>query len=433
MLSSDDSGRLDDFFQLFDSNNYNIAFGEGLNFSDAWLGDLPPTFMGTATSFGLQPTHLDNLPVSSQGMPAAPLPDAFSYSQAMMSPSQHHMAHQLRRPTPQTHLDTAAQADVAAVLTALQNGHQNGPLSRNTNAVNGTSFLSATHVPMSSGGPIVRSRIKAQRRNPVELNPQIEPNNQFGNMIFGEPNSGGSGGQRLTGTPDLQWGSDPSFAKQQGFIPTSRKDTHEALEQKRIGYLQCLELSKSAATTRAPSPVGNAERITVDTRTGGEFNGHTREEHIPAASPTKRRKSKPKEETDDEDGRLSPIPQKPAAKKRKSKATVNKPIESSSTVVAAAAAAAAAAKETSVKRRRSAANAAKTQRENLSEAQKRENHIKSEQKRRGAIKEGYQELSQLVPNLGSSGYSKSMMLTMAADWLEDLIKGNEELAGLAGR
>ena len=32
-----------------------------------------------------------------------------------------------------------------------------------------------------------------------------------------------------------------------------------------------------------------------------------------------------------------------------------------------------------------------------------------------------------MPNLGSSGYSKSMMLTMAADWLEDLIRGNEEL------
>lgn len=137
------------------------------------------------------------------------------------------------------------------------------------------------------------------------------------------------------------------------------------------------------------------------------------------SSPTKRRKSKPKEEPEEEDDRLSPIPPKPPAKKRKSKADVNGLPESSTNP-----------KDASGKRRRSAVNGSKAARENLSETQKRENHIKSEQKRRGAIKEGYHDLGQIVPNLSSSGYSKSMMLTMAADWLEELIKGNEELASL---
>ena len=437
VLSSDDSGRLDDFFQYFDSNNYNFAFGEGLNFSDAWLSDLPPTFMGTATSFGQQQSQLNNLS-SNPGMPAPPsLPEAFSYSQPpMMAPSHHHATQQHHRPpTSQSHFDTAAQADVAAVLTALQSGHQNTQPSRNS-AVNGTNFLShPLHSGVENVRPIPRHPMKTQRRrSPVRPNPPVVASDaHFRAMMFGDTSDSGSNTQqqqqqqqqqqhqqqqRISETPDLQWGSDPSFAKPQGFVPPSRKDTHEVLEQKRISYLQCLELNKSAATTRASSPVGNGEHITVDTQRG-TLNDHIKEEYVPVSSPTKRRKSKPKEEPGEEDDRLSPIPPKPPAKKRKSKADVNGLPESSTNP-----------KDASGKRRRSAVNGSKAARENLSETQKRENHIKSEQKRRGAIKEGYHDLGQIVPNLSSSGYSKSMMLTMAADWLEELIKGNEELASL---
>lgn len=76
-------------------------------------------------------------------------------------------------------------------------------------------------------------------------------------------------------------------------------------------------------------------------------------------------------------------------------------------------------------------------RENLTEDQKRENHIKSEQKRRTLIKEGFEDLNELVPDLRGGGFSKSAVLTMAADWLEDLVKCNaklkEQLAQLEGR
>jgi hypothetical protein len=73
-------------------------------------------------------------------------------------------------------------------------------------------------------------------------------------------------------------------------------------------------------------------------------------------------------------------------------------------------------------------NGAKPSRENLSEEQKRENHIRSEQKRRTLIKEGFDDLCELVPGLKGGGFSKSTMLTMAAEWLEELLKGNEALA-----
>jgi hypothetical protein len=72
-------------------------------------------------------------------------------------------------------------------------------------------------------------------------------------------------------------------------------------------------------------------------------------------------------------------------------------------------------------------SATKPVRENLTEDQKRENHIKSEQKRRTLIKEGFDDLNELVPDLKGGGHSKSAVLVMAADWLEDLIEGNKVL------
>jgi hypothetical protein len=69
----------------------------------------------------------------------------------------------------------------------------------------------------------------------------------------------------------------------------------------------------------------------------------------------------------------------------------------------------------------------KAPRENLSEEQKRTNHILSEQKRRNLIRQGFDDLCSLVPGLRGGGFSKSAMLTQAADWLEDLLRGNELL------
>jgi len=44
------------------------------------------------------------------------------------------------------------------------------------------------------------------------------------------------------------------------------------------------------------------------------------------------------------------------------------------------------------------------------------------------IKEGFDDLCELVPGLRGGGFSKSTMLSMAADWLEDILEGNEALA-----
>lgn len=66
-------------------------------------------------------------------------------------------------------------------------------------------------------------------------------------------------------------------------------------------------------------------------------------------------------------------------------------------------------------------------RDNLTESQKRENHIHSEQKRRNLIRQGFEELCALVPELKAGGYSKSAVLIHAANYLDDLKKGNNRL------
>ncbi|KAF2830129.1 hypothetical protein CC86DRAFT_367995 [Ophiobolus disseminans] len=119
--------------------------------------------------------------------------------------------------------------------------------------------------------------------------------------------------------------------------------------------------------------------------------------------------------------------EKPSKKRRKSKAckdisrkpkTATKNRKASTT-------------EESSKKKRAAA-AQKLQRENLTEEQKRSNHILSEQKRRNLIKRGFEDLNELVPELRNRGQSKSGALTEAANFLEKLIEDNRAFRQLVG-
>src|SRR5690606_19459267 len=66
-------------------------------------------------------------------------------------------------------------------------------------------------------------------------------------------------------------------------------------------------------------------------------------------------------------------------------------------------------------------------RDQLTEAEKRANHIMSEQKRRNQIKHGFDKLTEIVPELRSGGYSKSAVLTHTALFVENLVGGNDRL------
>lgn len=88
--------------------------------------------------------------------------------------------------------------------------------------------------------------------------------------------------------------------------------------------------------------------------------------------------------------------------------------------------------EESNKKKRASAAAQKLQRENLTEEQKRSNHILSEQKRRNLIKRGFDDLHDLVPEIRNGGLSKSSVLMEAGNFLEKLIQDNNSFWQLAG-
>ena len=71
----------------------------------------------------------------------------------------------------------------------------------------------------------------------------------------------------------------------------------------------------------------------------------------------------------------------------------------------------------------------KANRTNLSDEQKRSNHIISEQKRRDGITDGFSDLRLLFPTLHQQNKkpSKGDLLSHATKWLSDIIKGNDDL------
>jgi hypothetical protein len=76
----------------------------------------------------------------------------------------------------------------------------------------------------------------------------------------------------------------------------------------------------------------------------------------------------------------------------------------------------------------------KPHRANLSDTQKRNNHIASEQKRRDAMKTNYEDLNRLVPTLqnGQHGMSRSEILQNSADYLESVTIGNNTAGATYG-
>ncbi|XXG97694.1 hypothetical protein Hte_004001 [Hypoxylon texense] len=443
LLGQDDSRLLNSFFEDMASDQYPTSYGEGLNFSEQWISQLPPSFLGHSTSFGQQPQP-SILPMN--GMPATNYQDVFNFGQNLMPPPptqpppplqlhpQHHQHHQYQQHnipplSPHTPVEQNAHVDVAAVLTSLHHGYQNGHANGHPNGhpVNENNIGRAAVMPSQHPGTPI-DHMRPSPRNHVTLRQSSLPQRRhspstggadtlFTDMMFGS--SQGLNNQRPVETPELQWGSDANFVRAQGYVPPEHESS-ELIEQKRMGVLKVFSISDSAATTRPPSPVGNGESSSVAVGANNS-NGYVKDERDADAPPAKRRKSKTKakEEIEEDGDEISSIPPRAIAKKRKSKADLNGTPDVSSP-----------AQETAVKRRKSAANA-KQPRENLTDAQKRENHIRSEQKRRGAIKEGFDDLGEITPNLKGGGYSKSTMLSIAGEWLEKILSGNEELEKLA--
>jgi len=58
----------------------------------------------------------------------------------------------------------------------------------------------------------------------------------------------------------------------------------------------------------------------------------------------------------------------------------------------------------------------------LTEEEKKQNHIASEQKRRQAIREGFDRLTELVPGLEGQGRSEGLVLKKTVDFMREKIE-----------
>lgn len=68
-----------------------------------------------------------------------------------------------------------------------------------------------------------------------------------------------------------------------------------------------------------------------------------------------------------------------------------------------------------------------TDRPRLTEAQKKENHIRSEQKRREAIREGFDRLASIVPGMEGQGRSEAVVLEATIKFMREKIVERQKI------
>ena len=398
LLDDTESRFLDSFFDGVNSDlNYDF-FTNAPDGSELGLGwnEVPPTFMGTTTSYGQQPQI-----VSQHG------PTDMSFN----GMNSHLNNVPLIQPTP--------SADLLAAANIFQSTPDGRSQSLNNEALFRGQELS---IPPTNGQIRPQSISYAPpppRSNTINREPPARedssmdiPDTYYADVVFGRQVQGSSRPRQLNKThskADIKWGSDTSFNAPEGFIPplTQRKEMakidfpFQVMEENFIDSTSSAENSRAASPTTVARPAPPAKAPSPKKR---RFTSHINYSEDEDTKPMKTRKNKFQNEDDDDDS-----PASAGTKRRKS--NKDSPVSD----------------QNSKRRKSSAAATAKAARENLTEDQKRENHIKSEQKRRTLIREGFEDLGELVPGLRGGGFSKSAVLIMSADWLEELIRGNEVL------
>lgn len=440
LLSDSESRFISSFFDNVQSDQYT-NYGEGLAFSDAWY-DLPPQFMGSTTSYGQQPSA--PLVVPTDGMNTFPIDLNFNNPSVLMPPPPHpslhggptHVSPQHTPPTRET-----PSEDVLAAATLLQNGAGAGRMPHGSFFQHEQNYYPAGSMPppqITHGRPSqaitgYTTTVTGPRPHPDDDPRQHEHAHTIADMVFGSALQDPAAARLAAPPVDMRWGSDSSFSGgARTFVPRSERETSESLSREQMKLLDSLEVAGSAGDAGPSSPpVANGRLSSPGVAPSSRRRSGP--EAADGAKPRRRRKAAAAKEDVLEDDELDlsqsgPPILKTASRKRGS-------------VHAAAAASLPEdeAQHPAPKRRRKSnnngggggsnnnANGAKAQRENLTEEQKRENHIRSEQKRRSQIKEGFENLCLLVPSLDGNGFSKSAVLKVSGEWLEQLLAEIDEL------
>lgn len=224
---------------------------------------------------------------------------------------------------------------------------------------------------------------------------------------------------------EAYFGTDTGF-DQPRYQPRSHQDSLH-IDSRHMAFLSCLTRIESAAPSRVPSPVDQGQ-------------------HGPASGPpalflqTGPSSARRREADHDED-------EEPRGKRRKSSpAWVESPAGEAAVGDVLAERSPMLPTETQQRRRQSSAQSTNTgtrstsrrnrasttvPRRNLTEDERRHNHIESEARRRNQVTDAFAALRTLVPGLEKSkGLSRNNVLTSIGDWVTDLTAGNERLEAL---
>jgi hypothetical protein len=368
LLDDNESNMLDNFFTTMNANQFtNDLWMRQEHKSGApnfdWSGELPPNFEGSTTSLS-QP----------------------SFQQ-----------HGLGKAAGGIMTDNPTSSDIFAAASMLYHSGVNGSGLGSTLA---QQTFAGQSLPIHGTQQKINSHTGStvQGSNPPPPRADVPIGYHTSEMFFDVRDPIPADQHPSRKARSLRWGSDASFMDQ-GYLRPPDQPDEEQRTNDLLDHLGCFEPQSSAANTRAPSP----ERMVGAPPQGPSFrNSAALDESLHPRKRQRALKEEADEYSDDNDTRPH---------SRKSRGSISKGRRVS----------------TDMSRKARLQPGSKAARENLTEEQKRTNHILSEQKRRNLIRQGFEDLCTLVPALRGGGFSKSAMLTGAADWLEDLLRGNDIL------
>lgn len=278
-----------------------------------------------------------------------------------------------------------------------------------------TNSLDSIHVPVATSASYVQPQSAPasssefvfgflKPTNALEpLNTSVNGGHDFNfNGPHSAPALNQSRAEEVTDARLYRFGSDLHFGAN-GFQPQSEQERPDVIERKLLKDLYLIHASlPTADNTQPPTPEPSQSRKRSATLRDEDDEDDSEDDGM-----RKRRRAS----SDDEDSKTpTGRPSHAIAKSRRISAT-----------------------DSTAKRRRPSGSTTKPPRENLTDEQKRNNHIMSEQKRRDLIKRGFEHLHQLVPELRAGGLSKSSVLMEAAGFLEKLVQTNEMLRRRLGK
>jgi Helix-loop-helix DNA-binding domain len=386
---------LDNFFTTLNSNHLNSSDiwlpgqpqDKGV-FGMEWSEELPPTFEGSTTSLS-QPTLL---------------PYGVDKGNSDL-----------------LNTSMGASSEVLAAASMLYQNGINGIGFGSTSSHHlfpdhGLPFTGVNGNLSTTGSPVKNMRLddrhglKSLRSQSIQK--RLSQELHTSEMFFDVQQSRPLDQQTSAKVRTLRWGSDASFADHCYLAPPDQPNEEERTKDL-LNNLECFEPQSSSTDTRAPTPVRPihdhcGEWVGMNGTDEDPVGGNDdRDDGDIDVEPRKRLKFDARVEEDDSDvNSMTP-------RSKKSKGSGNGKAKLVSTE--------------NLSRKPKSQHGNKPARENLTEEQKRTNHILSEQKRRNLIKQGFEELCSLVPELRGGGFSKSAMLIQAAEWLEDMLRGNEIL------